>query len=434
MGNWKIHNNNAIKWANEYEGDLFHALLTDAPYHLTSIVKRYSKASMFDDTKTSDKARRGVDSFSRLARGGFMGQTWDGGDIAFRSETWDAFKKVLYPGAFGMAFSASRNWHRMAVAIEDAGFIIHPTVFFLWVQGQGFPKATKIRDERFKGHKYGLQALKPAVEPIIVFQKPYESKPVHNILETGAGALNIDGARIPLEEGDGYTINTFDDGAKPFGNGAGHKYTSRKLSNHSRSAEAAKSKGIFGDSSEQETHQTEGQLIGRYPSNLVLDELIEFDKSKFFHRVSAQLDEADPFYYCAKVSPKERNGGLDDLEDRELGHSKYDKCSDCGEYIFQSDERDSKCVCESPQRVSNKQKNPHPTLKPINLIKYLATLLLPPSTYAPRRLFVPFSGVASEMIGGLLAGWDEVEGVEFDTENGYVDIANKRLEYWCKNI
>src|SRR3990172_7316084 len=130
-----------------------------------------------------------------------MGQSWDGGDVAFQPETWAAFMKVLYPGAFGMAFAASRNWHRLAVAIEDAGFIIHPTIF-CWVQGQGFPKATRVKgQDAFEGHRYGLQALKPAVEPIIVFQKPYEGKPIDNITQTGAGTLNIDAARIGIEIG-----------------------------------------------------------------------------------------------------------------------------------------------------------------------------------------------------------------------------------------
>lgn len=72
----------------------------------------------------------------------------------------------------------------------------------------------------------------------------------------------------------------------------------------------------------------------------------------------------------------------------------------------------------------------HPTLKPIKLTTYLAKLLLPPQEYSPRRMFVPFSGVASEMIGGVLAGWDEVVGVEFDTENNYVGIGEQRLKYW----
>ena len=264
---WKIYNEDAVEWAKNYNKAKFHALLCDAPYHLTSIVKRFGGAKVTDSTKTSQKVREKSDGYSRLIGTGFMGQTWDGGDLAFRSETWEAFGNVLHPGAFGMAFSASRNWHRMAVAIEDAGFILHPTIF-LWAYGSGFPKATNIdkqidkklgaeREEKGKkrlwghnagsgagsfsknqyegqtgiireepltipatelsrawaGHRYGLQALKPAVEPIIVFQKPYEGRPLSNITQTGAGALNIDAGRIPTN-GEEVTINRFVDGAK----------------------------------------------------------------------------------------------------------------------------------------------------------------------------------------------------------------------------
>ena len=140
---YKIYNEDAVEWAKNYQKGKFHALLCDAPYHLTSIVKRFGK-------KNSAPAKEGTDGVFRRASSGFMGQQWDGGDLAFRPETWEAFGEVLYPGAFGMAFSASRNWHRMAVAIEDAGFILHPTIF-LWAQGQGFPKATNISKQLDKG-------------------------------------------------------------------------------------------------------------------------------------------------------------------------------------------------------------------------------------------------------------------------------------------
>ena len=405
---WNIFNEDAIKWAKEYEGEPFHALFTDAPYHLTSIVKRFGG-------KSSAPAQFGTDGvFSRSSKG-FMGQQWDGGDIAFQPETWNAFMGTMYPGAFGMAFSASRNWHRMAVAIEDAGFVIHPSVFFLWVQGQGFPKATKVRADGFDGYKYGLQALKPAVEPIIVFQKPYEGRPIENIVATGAGVLNIDGGRVPLEDGDEYVINEFEDGMKPFGDGAGHKYKSKTMS--------YKPDGMGSDSEEPVFS------LGRYPANIILDEesaqILDQQTgnlpagvasansgamgyhggrrgstpeigygdnggaSRFFNVVQSRIDEADPFHYCGKVNPKERNAGLD-------------------------------------------ERNLHPTLKPISLAKHLATLLLPPAQYSPCRIFIPFSGVGSEMIGACLAGWNEVVGVEFDKENGYVDIAEKRLRHFVK--
>jgi site-specific DNA-methyltransferase (adenine-specific) len=432
---YKIYNEDAVEWAKNYQKGKFHALLCDAPYHLTSIVKRFGK-------KNSASAKEGTDGvFRRASSKGFMGQTWDGGDIAFQPETWEALGEHLYPGAFGMCFSASRNWHRLAVAIEDAGFIIHPTIFG-WLQGQGFPKATNIskqlhkqgkEDGMWEGHRYGLQALKPAVEPIIVFQKPYEGKPLDNIIETGAGAINIDGGRIPLN-GDSYVINTFDDGAKPWGDAKGEKFTSRKIANRTsdKFSGTAYNNGEKGHFRDGDTF-ADADPTGRWPANFILDESVAGrlgDTSRFFFNVQKQIDEADPIYYCGKVSPKERNAGLDDLDEKDLGHSKYDKCANCGGYIFQSENRDSKCVCDNPERVSNKQRNPHPTLKPIALAKYLATLLLPPEEYAPRRIFIPFSGVASEMIGAMQAGWEHIVGVEFDTENDYVDIAHKRMEYW----
>ena len=114
----------------------FHALFCDPPYHLTSITKRFGKEG-------SVPAQYGKDgAFSRASKG-FMGKQWDGGDIAFDPRTWHHLGHFLYPGAFGMCFASARGWHRLACAIEDAGFIIHPSIF-LWVYGSGFPKATRI--------------------------------------------------------------------------------------------------------------------------------------------------------------------------------------------------------------------------------------------------------------------------------------------------
>ena len=87
MTKWKIYNEDAIEWAKNYQKGKFHALLCDAPYHLTSITKRFGKISLDDNTKTSKRSKNREDGMARLARG-FMGTTWDGGDIAFRPETW----------------------------------------------------------------------------------------------------------------------------------------------------------------------------------------------------------------------------------------------------------------------------------------------------------------------------------------------------------
>ena len=237
----------------------FHALLCDPPYHLTS-VGRLVKSSVAQEQATLNDEKLATSGAARFfkSQAGFMGKVWDGGDIAFRPETWAALAQHLHPGAFGMAFASARGWHRLACAIEDAGLVIHPSIFFLgWLYASGFPKATRIDTQVDKaagaerkvvgdwkptgtarpnkgskghnagkttaadanynpdddvriaitepatplarvwaGHRYGLQALKPALEPIIVFQKPYEGKPVDCITSTGAGALNIDGCRV----------------------------------------------------------------------------------------------------------------------------------------------------------------------------------------------------------------------------------------------
>lgn len=124
---------------------------------------------------------------------------------------------------------------------------------------------------------------------------------------------------------------------------------------------------------------TDGEDLGmhsmRLPANVVID-----------GEVAEDLAERSVFYYCAKPSSAERSAGL-------------------------------------------ASKNKHPCVKPIALTKHLASLLRPPPRAdSPRRILVPYSGSGSEMIGAMLAGWDEVVGIELDP--GHVEVAKKRLEHW----
>jgi site-specific DNA-methyltransferase (adenine-specific) len=107
----------------------FDSCVTDPPYHLTSINKRYASA---ESMHTNHPV------YNRHARG-FMGQGWDGGDVAFRPETWAAVYRVLKPGGYVLAFGGTRTYHRMACAIEDAGFDVRDMVS--WLYGSGFPKS-----------------------------------------------------------------------------------------------------------------------------------------------------------------------------------------------------------------------------------------------------------------------------------------------------
>ena len=206
------------------------SVVTDPPYHLTSIVKRFGK-------ENSAPAQFGTDGAYARASKGFMGKEWDGGDIAFRPETWELALKLLKPGGHLLAFSASRNYHRMAVAIEDAGFEIRDQM--MWLYGSGFPKSQnmgKAVDKKqgndrenlgenpnhrpisgvnyegvYAGKNTGAKeltkgdsewegwgtALKPAHEPIVMARKPLSEKSiVDNVLKHGTGAINIDGCRV----------------------------------------------------------------------------------------------------------------------------------------------------------------------------------------------------------------------------------------------
>jgi DNA modification methylase len=111
------------------------SVVCDPPYHLTSIVKRFGSES-------AAPAKIGqTGAYARASRG-FMGQTWDGGDVAFQPETWAEIMRVLKPGGHLLSFSSTRTYHRMAVAIEDAGFEIKDCIFYCY--GSGFPKSHNV--------------------------------------------------------------------------------------------------------------------------------------------------------------------------------------------------------------------------------------------------------------------------------------------------
>ena len=106
--------------------------MTDPPYHLVSVVKRFGA----DDAVPAQFGSDGA--YARASRG-FMGRTWDGGDVAFRAETWAAVYRVLKPGGYVLAFGGTRTYHRLACAIEDAGFDVRDMIS--WNFGSGFPKS-----------------------------------------------------------------------------------------------------------------------------------------------------------------------------------------------------------------------------------------------------------------------------------------------------
>lgn len=165
---------------------------------------------------------------------GFMGKKWDGTGIAFDPATWREVFRVLSPGGYLLAFGGTRTYHRLACAIEDAGFEIRDCV--MWQFGSGFPKSLNI------GNGLGT-ALKPAFEPVVVARKPLTKglTVAANVLKHGTGAMNIDGCRVA----------TTDD-----------------VTTHSRGA--GYDGAAFGHMNPLPTRKQPGQEAGRWPANVIL--------------------------------------------------------------------------------------------------------------------------------------------------------------------
>lgn len=492
----RIIKGNILSFARHYHGDPFHAIFCDPPYHLTSIVKRFGENEP-EHTKTAHDIKNRSTPHARQAAG-FMGKKWDGGDVAFKPKTWKALANLLYPGAFIFAFAGTRGYHRMAVAMEDAGLVIHPAIG--WVFGSGFPKATRIDTQidnelgaerkitgeskadpkRFKdwkeqdgnkrktfgsnitepytdlakqweGHRYGLQTLKPAFEFIAVAQKPYIGRSVDCISKTGAGALNIEKSRIGTERivtvSKGLASAAHEGWKRPWHENAeaqefiaNGRWPANFALCHSPECERECVEGCPAKMMDDQSGESSGSF--RPPSARDRNNGIGLgnqDKrtgssdapdnfgdsggaSRFFFNADymhERLEDSDPVMYQAKAGNSERNAGLINFDEKQsIGYSYSDQPNDPANGMF----KDRETV----------RKNNHPTIKPISLCKWLSTLLLPPDSYSPRRLLIPFSGAGSEMIGATLAGWDQIIGVEMESE--YASIARARLAWWEQKL
>ena len=260
---YKLYHGNMLDMAEVIEPNSIDSIVTDPPYELN-----------------------------------FMNKGWDNSGIAFQPNTWKKCYDVLKPGGYLLAFGGSRTFHRIAVAIEDAGFEIRDTI--MWLYGSGFPKSMNIgkgiegkltigsanvkdiknldgektkvtcgfnkmgketgyRDKEYEMFKtevnyhtdLGKQwsgwgtALKPSYEPIIVARKPFDGSLVDNVLNNGVGGFNIDECRVGTE-----TISTHN---APAGTFTGGEYDRGS------------------DTDSYQTHE------GRYPANTVLT----YDESNY---------------------------------------------------------------------------------------------------------------------------------------------------------
>ena len=345
----------------------------------------------------------------------FMGKRWDY-DVP-SIEVWAECLRVLKPGGHLLAFAGTRTQHRMAVRIEDAGFEIRDMI--AWVYGSGFPKsldvskaidkaagaerevvATRKVTDSDIGQSSGWNALdtssgvynytapttpeakqwegwgtalKPALEPITVARKPLIGTVAENVLHYGTGAINVDGARISRANDD--------------------------ISGWSQSGSKASENRSMSGGNYARTAKPDAS--GRWPANFIHDGSEEANEL---------LGTSARFFYCAKASKADRDGGCEKLQERSAG-----ECVDRVE---------GSAGMESPRAGAGRtsgSRNHHPTVKPTDLMRYLCRLVTPPSGI----VLDPFMGSGSTGKAAMLEGFAFV-GIEREAE--YIDIAKARIQ------
>ena len=331
---------------------------------------------------------------------GFMGKSWDSTGIAFNVEVWAECLRILKPGGHLLAFSGSRTYHRMAVAIEDAGLEIRDQI--MWIYGSGFPKSYNLKDE-WQG--WGT-ALKPAHEPIVVARKPLIGTVAANVLTYGTGGLNIDGARVEGKlEGD---PNRF---AKTDGGWAIAELHEQPV---------VRSEGRW---PANVIHDGSDEVVELFPSNVKGGTWNRTQGARNFNNdgeetnyVSAGSDAsvgtAARFFYCAKTSKRDRNEGLD-IDEFPLKHYTLEN--------KMGGEGDTMLTGSGNPRDSRKQ-NYHPTVKPTDLMRYLCRLVTPPNGV----VLDPFTGSGSTGKAAIYEGFKFI-GIEMTEE--YLPIAKARIEF-----
>lgn len=399
------------------DGELFDAVVCDPPYHLTSIVKRFGGSS-------SAPAKFGKDgAFARSSKG-FMNRVWDGGDIAFRPETWALVYAAMKPGAHLVAFGGSRGYHRMACAIEDAGFEIRDSL--MWLYGTGFPKSHDVSKAIDKaagvtfsskpasgvgfmgaggpgGYNVTINqltregqttpeaaqwqgwgtALKPAFEPIVLARKPLGEKTVAaNVLVHGVGGINIDACRIELSANDPLRDGiTGRDGAGMDDTKAwGFKAVDRAAG------------------------------LGRFPANVLhdgSDEVMEAFAA-YGEKTSGNLSP----HHSLKAS---ENGSMSGANYARNPRQEFGGDTGTAARFFY----------QAKANASDRAGSKHPTVKPLALMRWLCRLVTPPGG----RILDPFAGSGTTLQAAHECGFSAV-GIEREDE--YVADILRRIDVATK--
>lgn len=390
-----------------------HSVATDPPYALVSIGRRFGS-----DGAAACKVPEGGSGAYARASAGFMGKRWDTGETAFDAGFWREVLRVLRPGGHVVAFGGTRSYHRLACAIEDAGFEIRDQL--AWVYGTGFPKshdvskaidkmagaereivARRRKAQSFAdGQVFGSQpdkggvheitqpataaafwegwgtALKPAWEPIVLARKPFDGTVAENVLAHGTGAINIDGCRVhaPDAQGKAYTVTRLKPGATLNATGGNWRPENGGALYHGETKPGRHPANIVHDGSE-EVLAAFPQSESTPPGNIRPSATTEVVYGKFAERSlvgHTDSGSAARFFYSAKADGDDRIGSQ------------------------------------------------HPTVKPVDLMRWLVRLVTPPGGV----VLDPFAGTGTT---GEAAWREGLSAVLIEREAEYQTDIRRRM-------
>lgn len=338
---------------------------------------------------------------------GFMGADWDS-DLGGRNQWISAMSlvareclRVLKPGAFGVVWALPRTSHWTATAFENAGFDIRDIVHHLF--GTGFPKGTDkstIPDE-WAGWN---TALKPAAEHWILVRKPQVGTLAENLAAFGAGALNIDGARLGGDTRQERSRDVSQTGWNYKPQAVCGSELGRWPANVTLSPVAA-------DELDEQAGQrgAASPVKGTEPSSAVDPAARVLSPRK---RVAGAFhaDSGGPsrFFYVAKPSTSEREAGCEDLPLQQQDESR---------------DADAAGANNPRNRGGRERRNHHPTVKSIDLMRWLVRLVTPHSGV----VLDPFAGSGTTGCAAVLEGMRFL-GIERDEK--FAAIAGARIAHW----
>jgi len=474
---WEVCHADCIEAMQAMDAESIDAVVCDPPYGISFMGKEWDGKAISAAAERDRATRKslGDHSPSRPGRAeprsssAFGNEAIIAGPVkggrAFQEwcETWATEAlRVLKPGGHLLAFGGTRTYHRLAAGIEDAGFEIRDCL--TWNYGSGFPKSLNVAKaidkangaepevvetipDRWQGkgdvfNRAGQDnggtvdvtrpctdeakawegwgtALKPSWEPIVMARKPIPTTVAHNVQEHGTGALNIDATRIPVDDADRENVD-------------GREWVSPE--------DRVAYSGFESDGTRK---AIEYHAEGRWPANMALspEAAAELDaqagparSAGFYDKgggsfdgpasididgvTAAQYgDSGGPsrFFYIAKASKAERNAGLEDFPEVENPSEDYAALK-----------KVHQLKADGAPNLVLPTKNPHPTVKPIDLMRWLIRMVTPPGG----TVLDPFTGSGTTGCAAVLEGVDFI-GVEREAE--YVPVARARIDWWVKH-